>query len=478
MAMPSSSQPPPLVMWFRRDLRRRDNPALLRAIKEARARQTTVLPLFIVDPALVKTGGANRLEFLRRSLQSLSADGVPMVFREGEPVAVFNDLARNYRSPLTIVCTADFGPYGRRRDENVRDHITHAGGTFIAVDSPFAVPPGTVRKLNGFEFKVFTPFHKVWLNYVRDLVPAVPIDPSKVDWCRSVPSDSKSPITGSAPIVGSARGLPDGGERAAHDRWALFCETHLAGYDEARNVPAADATSRLSADLKYGTIGPRQLLPELRNAEPGSGAWVFRSELAWRDFYADVMWHHPESARRNLQSKMDAIRLDEGPVADQRFQAWCEGRTGFPFIDAAMRQLLSEGWMHNRARMAVASFLVKDLHLDWRWGARWFMQNLVDGDLASNQHGWQWTAGTGTDAAPYFRIFNPTNQGRTHDPDGTYIRRYVEELANFTGDIHEPHVAPKRSRTLFDSSKLNYPHPIVDHSDERDEALARYRKLR
>ena len=242
-----------------------------------------------------------------------------------------------------------------------------------------------------------------------------------------------------------------------------------------------ELASRLSADLKYGLVHPRQIMPGLRGR--GRGADVFRSELCWREFYADVLWHRPETARRALVTEMEEIRVDEGPAADDRFDAWRLGRTGYPFIDAGMRQLLREGWMHNRTRMAAASFLVKDLHLDGRRGARWFMDQLVDGDLASNQHGWQWTAGTGTDASPYYRVFNPVLQGKKFDPDGEYVRRYVPELRDMsTRFIHEPWSAPLTAGALFDvdmaEGPASYPAPIVDHATERVEALARLAEIR
>jgi deoxyribodipyrimidine photo-lyase len=230
-------------------------------------------------------------------------------------------------------------------------------------------------------------------------------------------------------------------------------------------------------DLKCGAVHPRQLLVDLRGAAPTSGPWVFRSEVAWREFYADVLYHRPDTVWANFTPALDHLNVDEGPEADARFAAWCEGRTGYPFVDAGMRQLVAEGWMHNRVRMVTASFLVKDLHLDWRRGAAFFLEHLVDGDVASNQHGWQWTAGTGTDAAPYFRIFHPTTQGRNHDPDGTYIRRYVPELRHFAGDVHEPHAAPtgrgRARQPALGEPVLDYPEPIVDHAVERRGALDR-----
>jgi deoxyribodipyrimidine photo-lyase len=233
-------------------------------------------------------------------------------------------------------------------------------------------------------------------------------------------------------------------------------------YDSMRNDPAADATSRLSADLKFGLPHPIQITPLLMGG--GIGPDVFRSELCWREFYADVLNHRPETAKRAYYPAMESIEVDRGPQADERFVAWCEGRTGFPFIDAGMRQLRTTGWMHNRVRMATASFLVKDLHIDWRRGAAWLMEQLVDGDVASNQHGWQWRAGTGTDASPYYRVFNPITQGKKFDPKGIYVRRFVRELSELNDkEIHEPWLVS--GDDLFSSASI-YPAPIVDHAAE------------
>ena len=240
--------------------------------------------------------------------------------------------------------------------------------------------------------------------------------------------------------------LPSAGEEAALDRWIRFRGSGLDAYADQRDLPAVDGTSRLSPDLKWGAIHPRTLLADLEAGGSGEpGHTVFSSELAWRDFYADVLFRSPESAWQNLGAKLERIELDTDARARARFERWCNGTTGFGIVDAGMRQLRASGWMHNRVRMIVASFLVKDLHLPWQWGADWFMRNLVDGDLASNNHGWQWAAGTGTDAAPYFRVFNPTTQRERYDPDGDYVERWVPEPVE----------------------------PMLDHKAEREEALRR-----
>jgi deoxyribodipyrimidine photo-lyase len=268
--------------------------------------------------------------------------------------------------------------------------------------------------------------------------------------------------------------LPPAGEAAALEAWERFRDERLLGYGERRELPGTDGTSRLSAYLKYGCVHPRTLLADLTSDQEADGEAVrrFTDELAWREFYADVVWHRPESVREPLDARTGAIQYDSGPTTDAAFTAWAEGRTGYPIVDAGMRQLLGEAYVHNRVRMIVASFLVKDLHVDWRRGARHFLQHLVDGDLASNNHGWQWVAGTGTDASPYYRVFNPTRQGQQFDPAGDYVRRWVPELRDVpTRYVHEPWLAPG-------GVPAGYPEPIVDHAHERRVALARYEQVR
>jgi deoxyribodipyrimidine photo-lyase len=259
--------------------------------------------------------------------------------------------------------------------------------------------------------------------------------------------------------------LPVAGEAAAHERLEAFVADGLARYDRRRDEPGVDGTSHLSPHLRWGELHPRQVLAELG---PSKAHATFATELCWREFYADVLRCHPTSGWTNLDRRMDAMPVDTDKAARARFDAWAGARTGYPIVDAGMRQLRATGWMHNRVRMITASFLVKDLHLPWQWGARHFMHHLVDGDLASNSHGWQWTAGTGTDAAPYFRIFNPITQAQRFDPDGAYVRRWLPELEGLAdAHVHRPW-APSGA------PPSGYPSPIVDHADERAEALRRY----
>ncbi len=271
------------------------------------------------------------------------------------------------------------------------------------------------------------------------------------------------------------------GEAAALARWDAFRHDGLASYGELRDRPDLEGTSSLSVHLRWGEIHPRTLLADLGDSPSHT---AFRRQLAWREFYADVLHRDPASARTWLDPRFGGMEHDEGPDADARFAAWCEGRTGYPFVDAGMRQLLAEGWMHNRVRMVTASFLVKDLHLPWQRGARWFMRHLRDADLASNQHGWQWVAGSGTDAAPYVRVFNPVTQGLRFDPDGDYVRRFLPELTDLPGAAaHEPWKHPPvpgnhATRAGSHATRAGgYPPRVVEHAAERAESLRRHANL-
>ena len=442
---------PGTVVWFRRDLRLADNPALHAAAEGGAG----VVGLFVVDAALRRPAGPNRLAFLSAALRSLDERmGGRLVVRTGDPADVVAAVAAETKA-AEVVCAADFGPYGRERDESVQQALASSGRSLRRVGSPYAVEPGQVVKADGTPFQVFTPFYKAWKAHGR---PAPLPEPPAPRWVRV--AGEPVPEAPATPAV-----LPEATEAAAQAALDRFLSDGLAGYATARDRPGDDATSRLSAYLKYGLLHPRQVLTRLGR---GADAERFRCEVAWREFYADVLCNEPGSARQSLRPKLAELRWDHGEEADRRFESWATGRTGYPMVDAGMRQLLAEGWMHNRVRMITASFLVKDLHLPWQRGARHFLHHLVDGDLASNNHGWQWVAGTGTDPAPFFRVFNPVTQGRQWDPDGTYVRRYVPDLAGLApADVHEPWKLPA-------GPPAGYPARIVDHRAEREEALRRY----
>ena len=474
-------------MWFRRDLRLRDSPALLAA--GARAGNGEVVPLFVIDPRLWGPSGNPRRAWLVRSLRALDADlggGEPgtLLVRSGDPVVEVARVAAGAGADSVHVA-ADYGPYGRERDVRTAQALEAVGVELVRTGAPYAVPPGTVRRADGSPYSVYSPYYRAWQAQVsaqsqadvqapgrRTPAPAGPA----LRWVR--PSLDSSGIP-PEPDLGETV-LPEAGERAALERWRRFVDERLAGYAESRNRPDLEGTSSLSAHLKYGEVHPLTLLADLAGLSGRAdlpelseeSVERFRQELAWREFYADVLWHRPASAREHLKPAIGALADAAGPEADRLFAAWAEGRTGYPVVDAGMRQLQAVAWMHNRVRMIVASFLVKDLHIDWRRGSRYFLQHLRDGDIASNNHGWQWVAGSGTDPAPFFRIFNPVKQGLDFDPDGDYVRRYVPELRGVPGPaVHEPW-------KLAGGLPAGYPQRIVDHAAERTESLRRFATVR
>lgn len=440
------------IIWFRRDLRISDHPALNAAI----AAGDEIVPVFILDRNLNKASGEKRLAYMVQSLHLLDASlGNSLHVLVGDQVEVLTELMTRYNA-TNVHISEEFEPYGLARDRRVEA----SGIPLIRTGSPYAVAPGRVRKpSDGTPYKVYTPFYKAWLAHGwRDPAPT----PIEIPTVTPRDSDRNFPTWT----------MPDGvrvtpaGEEAAHERWAWFKENSLNSYDENRNNAGIDGTSKLSAHLKWGEIHPRTLLAELGQ---NTAHDVFRKEIAWREFYSDVLHHNPHTVDGYYAPQFKAMRYDE---PGDKFKAWCEGKTGFPFIDAAMRQLVQEGWMHNRTRMVVASFLVKDLHLEWQLGADFFKEHLVDYDVASNSHGWQWTAGTGTDASPYYRVFNPIEQGKRFDPHGDYIRKYIPELAHLQApDIHEPW-------NVLDGYLHDYPTQIVDHAKERLESLGRLDEIK
>jgi deoxyribodipyrimidine photo-lyase len=447
----------PTVLWFRRDLRLLDNPAALAAVAHAHASgDGRVVPLFIVDPRLWSTAGAVRQAYLERSLRSLDeALGGNLLLRHGDPVTLVPEVARASRA-RSVHVAADFAPYGKARDAAVEVALDRI--PLVRTGSPYAVSPGQVRKGDGTAYRVFTPFYRAWRAHGwRAPAPDTPRD---VPWWMPQECDGFPTAPGLADT-----NLPPAGEPAAWARWEQFRGAGLSSYSDLRNRADLDGTSALSHHLRFGEIHPRSLLAEL-----GADDETFAKELCWREFYADVLHEHPDSARVSLDPRFDAaMRWSTGRAADDAWRAWCDGRTGYPLVDAGMRQLRREGWVHNRVRMVVASFLVKDLHLPWQQGAAEFMHWLRDADLASNVHGWQWTAGCGTDAAPFYRVFNPVLQGLKFDPDGDYVRRYLPELTHLPGAAaHEPW-------KHADGYRHGYPERLVDHAVEREIALADYR---
>ena len=444
------------IMWFRRDLRISDHPALLAAIASAEK----VIPLFILDKQQISEAGEKLLAYMGQSLRSLDESlGNRLHIIEGDQVEVLKELI-TLHDVKEVYISAEYERYGADRDARV----AAAGIKLVPTGSPYAVAPGRVVKpSDSTPYKVYTPFYRGWRTHgwlapaaMPKVIPAV------------APSNKYRAFPNFAIPAGSQ--IIAAGEKAALNRFKSFTKTGLATYDLNRNFAGIDGTSKMSTYLKFGEIHPRTLLSGLGEDKAHD---TFRREIAWREFYADVLFNNPDTDTQYYSPKFADMRYDQ---PSSQFQAWCEGKTGYPFVDAAMRQLAIEGWMHNRTRMVVASFLVKDLHLEWQLGERFFAKHLVDFDVASNAHGWQWTAGCGTDASPYYRIFNPIEQGKRFDENGEYIRKYVAELSHLSAaQIHEPWLNLSGD---YDAYSKGYCQRIVDHATERVESLARLQEIK
>jgi deoxyribodipyrimidine photo-lyase len=441
------------VYWFRRDLRLQDNQALAQA-----ASQGEVYPAYLVPEGFAGWKPI-RQHSLIESLKALSASlpgGLAIAHSAKELLAIAADAQADQ-----LVATESFDTEGMREQRELAGLVRLQGLELHLHGSNYAVRPGSVLKDDGSYLKVYTPFYKRWLQVGWSR--PISLDVTSVSW-GSLPQYQELPkASGPAPFKIRA------GEQFALRTWKRFKEHGLAGYHEQRNRMDLSGTSHLSHALAHGEIHPRTLLIELGDSP---GEEVFRKELAWREFYADVLFHNPHTLTDYFVPSFAHMRYSD-PVGQQDWlEAWKQGKTGYPVVDAAMRQLSQTGWMHNRARMIVASFLVKDLHFEWQVGARHFEELLTDFDPASNSHGWQWTAGCGTDASPYYRVFNPVLQGEKFDPNGDYVRKYVPELSHIPGSaVHQPWL-------LIDGLANGYPAPIVDHYAERDESLARLKEIK
>jgi deoxyribodipyrimidine photo-lyase len=460
-----------VVHWFRADLRLADNLALA----EAARRAERIAFLFVVDPRLARAErvGVRRLRFLRGSLESLRADlarrGHALHVRAGDPRSVVARFAREVGAQC-VAWNRDTTPFARARDAAVAAALEGAGLRVLSCKDRVVFEGAELRTGTGRGYQVFTPFKNAWLARLREgglaeaRLPRLP-PPLAV---ASAP-DALAQLPGGE----ASEALPAPGEAAARRRLARFCERGLGDYAEARDLPALDGTSRLSAHLRFGVLSPRACVAAAREAARDSagrraGALAWTSELVWREFYAAILEEHPHVLRRAFRPVYDGVRWNDD---EPGFAAWCRGRTGYPIVDAGMRQLAASGWMHNRARMIAASFLVKDLLVDWRRGERWFAEQLADGDPASNNGGWQWSASTGTDAQPYFRIFSPTAQGERFDPRGAYVRRWLPELRELPDAlVHRPWEAPALAP--------DYPARIVDHAQRRVLAVKRFEEAR
>ena len=447
------------IWWIRRDLRLQDNQTLQTALQAG-----PVLPVYIFDPYFWKGLPSRRHKFLCNGLHVLEAElsqrGSYLVLRRGTPVEVLNQLL-NESGAQVIYTEEDFTPYARERDRIIAQQLP-----LKKVQGQLVHHPMGIHKSDGSPYTIYTPFRKAW----KSLLPGDFAISQAPDHIPTIPAVSSEPI----PQYDQETLFP-AGEAQAKKRQDAFLANKIGDYDVSRNLLYLDGTSALSPYIHFGMLGLRTAVHHAQQAilsapdqasRKSTSTWL--DELIWREFYIYILYHHPHVRDGNFRPQYDRIPWRNDP---DDFNAWKNGLTGYPVVDAAMRQLIATGWMHNRARMIVASFLVKDLLIDWRWGEGWFMQHLLDGDLAANNGGWQWTAGTGTDAAPYFRIFNPVLQSKKFDPQGEYIRKWVPELAALDSNaIHAPW--EKNIRVP------GYPAPIVDHKYARQRTLAAYQHAR
>ncbi|MCC7216470.1 MAG: deoxyribodipyrimidine photo-lyase [Burkholderiales bacterium] len=471
------------LVWFRRDLRDFDHAALCRALGEARQ----VYCAFVYDRAILAalpSPADRRVEFIHASVReladALAARGGALVVRHGLAREEIGRLADELGVDA-VYANRDYEPAARERDAAVAADLAGRGIAWHACKDQVIFEADEILTQAGRPFSVFTPYRNAWL---RALTPA--------DLRSHVPPPSCGTLA--RPPRGVAAGLPSlaalGFEttnlrelRVATGMAggaALFADfrDRIDAYRDARDFPAVKGPSYLSVHLRFGTVSIRELAAyaHARSLEPGGeGAATWLSELVWREFYAQILWHHPHVVRSSFRPEYADLAF---PNDRTLFDAWCRGATGYPIVDAAMRQLNSTGYMHNRLRMIAASFLVKDLLVDWRWGERYFAEKLIDFDLASNNGGWQWAASTGCDAQPYFRIFNPVAQSQRFDADGRFIRRYVPELSPLSAaEIHAPwQVPPAIQQAKGVVVGRDYPAPVVDHAAARQAALALFRR--
>lgn len=445
------------------------------ALYEAIERGDQIVPVFILDPKLLKSDNLSeyRLKFMQNALWSLNQQlmnrGSKLILREGDPLEVLRKLVRETKAD-GIFFEENYSPYAKIRDQQILEELPG-----VSVAGVTGKHPRAVLKNDSTPYLVFTPFRKRWLSSTKEFSNLTKLSTRRI----STPTGIQSLKILDRWSV-SLEEFP-ASEEEAQRRLDAFLDGPIFHYQEIRDILNEDGTSRLSPYLRFGLISIRKiynlifgLVNEDSDNEDFKSVSTWLYELIWREFYYSILYHFPNVLQESFREKYRELPWLNNQA---EFLAWKSGLTGYPIIDAAMRQLSTTGWMHNRARMVTASFLTKDLLIDWRWGEKWFMQNLVDGDPANNNGGWQWAAGTGTDAAPYFRIFNPVSQSKKFDPNGNYIKRWVDELRNVPEKfIHEPWKmdagTQKSSECIIGK---DYPHPIIDHSFARERALTFYK---
>ena len=466
--MPDST----VLMWFRRDLRAVDNLALSMALHCG----LPVVCVFVFDPKILDRldSADRRLPFIHSALAELQTTlrdaGGELITCHDDPVLAIPRLARQLAC-RTVFANRDYEPYARQRDEQIATALTQDGRELHLYKDTVIFEQDQLLTGQGKPYTVFTPYMKCWRQHFH---PALVADVSvslhgalaAVDKACDLPTLA---ALGFSDATIENLKLPTG----SHGALELLADFNrrIQHYQTQRDFPAVKGVSYLSAHLRFGTLSIREAIrTSLKNENEGSTCWL--NELIWREFYQQLLWHFPHIATESFKPAYRDLAFPNHP---EWFAAWCEGRTGYPLVDAAMRQLNQSGYMHNRLRMVAASFLVKDLLIDWRWGEGYFAERLLDFDLAANNGGWQWAASTGCDAQPYFRIFNPVTQSEKFDPDGRFIRRYVPELAQLDNKaIHAPWLA--KSLPLGFRLGTHYPEPIVDHAVQREAALKLFAK--
>lgn len=477
----TSSKSQPVIVWFRQDLRLTDNPALLAARDTGRP----VLPVYVLDdhaPGRWKPGGASRW-WLHHSLKSLAADlesaGAPLRLIRASALKALPELADKIDA-AGVYWNRCYEPWARERDEKIKNRLKDAGVDARSFNGSLLAEPWEIKTGGGAPYKVYTPFFKALAGSGFSDEPAQAV--RSLDGVDGGPKSESLDDWDLLPEKPNwAKGFEDEwtpGESGAKAALSGFLRGTVGSYADARDKPGETGTSRLSPHLHHGEISPRQVWAATKErAGSGKGPETFLKEIGWREFSYHLLYNFPQIVEDNFQEKFDKFPWKDNDVA---FAKWKRGQTGYPIVDAGMRQLWAIGWMHNRVRMVAASFLIKHLLIDWRRGEDWFWDTLVDADLASNSASWQWVAGSGADAAPYFRIFNPVTQGEKFDPEGDYVRAWVPELKDLPAKyIHQPWTAPREvlSKAGVTLGK-DYPEPLVDHKQARQRALDAFDQIK